>query len=217
MCWKFWKKAHRPLPKKSLAEIKNACNVLFIDNEKFKTVDRLKLRDGWRNTFWIRDVESYDQPEIINAHVIFIDIQGVGKKLCPKDEGLGLIAAIKERYPEKKVVMYSAEKQGKIDGLHKAADMVDGRLRKLADHYEYQKILERMASETFSLESYTLRIQKILYNEFAIKMSVEEIENNIVKVVSSKDQNKAIGEYFNISNVASIAQLIFQFMSINAA
>lgn len=130
-------------------EIKNACRVLFIDNEKFKTVERLRLNDGWRNTAWIKDVESFDQPEIVNAHVIFIDIQGVGKKLCPNDEGLGLITAIKERYPDKKVIMYSAEQQGKIDGLHKAADIVDGRLSKTADHYEFQKKLEKWLRKLF--------------------------------------------------------------------
>jgi len=216
MNWKFWKKHYAPLPKKNLNEIKNACRVLFIDNEKFKTVDRLRLNDGWRNTEWIKDVESFDQPEIVNAHVIFIDIQGVGKKLCPNDEGLGLIIAIKERYPDKKVIMYSAEKQGKIDGLHKAADIVDGRLRKTADHYEFQKKLEKMAQETFCLEYYTSRIQKILLNEFGINMAAEDIEQNIVKIVSAKDKNKAIAEYFNISNISDIAQIIQLFLTVNA-
>lgn len=216
MNWNFWNKRHISLPKKNLTEIKSVCNVLFIDNDKFKTVDRLKLNDGWKNTTWIKDVESFDQSEIVNAHVIFVDIQGVGKKLCPNDEGLGLIVAIKEKYPEKKVIMYSAEKQGKIDGLHPAADLVDGRLRKTAEHYEFQKKLEKMAQDIFCLKSYILRIQKILMNEFGIKMTNEEIETNINKIIGAKNREKAIGKYFNISNIASITQIIEFFISINS-
>lgn len=73
-----------------------------------------------------------------------------------------------------------------------------------------------MAQETFCLEYYTSRIQKILINEFGINMTTEDIEQNIVKIVSAKDKNKAIAEYFKISNISDIAQIIQLFLTVNA-
>jgi broad specificity phosphatase PhoE len=113
----FNRKKVKPLPKKNLDEEKIACRVLFIDDEKFKMVDRLRKDDGWQNTSWVKDVDSIYQPELRDAHVVFVDVQGVGKKLGFQDEGLGLIVAIRRQYPNKKIVMYSAERNEKIDAF----------------------------------------------------------------------------------------------------
>ena len=56
------------------------------------------------------------------------------------DEGLGLALAIKQKYPKKKVVIYSAETQG--DRFHKALREADSFLAKNADPYEFQRLVE---------------------------------------------------------------------------
>lgn len=98
-----WKKKNRvQLPNRTLEEVKTVCNILFIDDRKFPVIDILK-NAGWSNTRGIKDLESLDQKEIKEAHIVFSDIQGVGKKLQFAEEGLGLVQAIKEKYPTKKI------------------------------------------------------------------------------------------------------------------
>jgi hypothetical protein len=212
----YFKSKKKPIVSRNLDEIKNVCKVLFIDDLKFKTVDRLQKNDGWKHARWLKDVESLDQTEIAEAHILFIDVQGVGKKLFPTEEGLGLICAIKKKYPDKKVVMYSAESKGKIDAFHQAAQLVDGRLRKTADHYEFQSTLEKLALDAFGLESCVLRVKEVLYNGFGVSLSKEDIEKRILKLDSGKRvTNEIIGKLFNVQNASAIATIIQLFIDIN--
>ncbi len=116
---------------------KGSVHVLFIDDQKFDNVGVLR-NAGWKNTKAIKDIKAIDCPEVLAADVIFIDINGVGTSLFPKEQGLGVAVQIKTRYPEKCVVVYSAQPQE----LHKALSQVDAILPKNADPYEYISILE---------------------------------------------------------------------------
>lgn len=118
---------------------KESLQILFIDNEKFKTVDNLKSA-GWVNTKSIKDVTNLDCIDVKNANVIFVDINGVGENLFPNDKGLGLAEALKKKYPKKYIVIYSAQEQG--DRFHKALKTVDYTLSKNAEPYEFINILE---------------------------------------------------------------------------
>ena len=116
---------------------KGSVHVLFIDDQKFDNVDVLK-NAGWKNTKAIKDIKAIDCPEVLAADVIFVDINGVGTSLFPKEQGLGVAVQIKSRYNEKCVVVYSAQPQE----LHKALSQVDAILPKNAEPYEYISILE---------------------------------------------------------------------------
>jgi hypothetical protein len=113
--------------------------ILFIDDEKFKTVDNLKSA-GYINTKTIKDVTNLDCSDVKNANVIFVDINGVGEKLFPTDKGLGLAEALKRKYPQKYVVIYSAQEHG--DRFHKALKIVDYTLSKNAEPYEFINVIE---------------------------------------------------------------------------
>ncbi|EKN5103578.1 response regulator [Yersinia enterocolitica] len=117
-------------------------NILFIDDKKFDVVDILK-NSGWKNTVWIKDIKSLNQKEIINANIIFVDIQGVGIQMRFSEEGLGLAKAIKEKYKEKKIVIYSAEQTG--NRFHEALRMVDDSLDKDSDPYVFEDIVDRLS------------------------------------------------------------------------
>lgn len=212
----FNRKKVKTLPKKNLDEVKIACRVLFIDDEKFKMVDRLRKDDGWQNTSWVKDVDSIYQPELRDAHVVFVDVQGVGKKLGFQDEGLGLIVAIRRQYPNKKIVMYSAERNEKIDAFHEAASMVDARLKKLSDRYYYESILEKVAMDAFSLESCILRLKSELYNNYGISMSDQDIETNLMKInAEDRISLDKVSRVFNLQNAESLLNIIQFFFSIN--
>lgn len=120
--------------------VKDSTRILFIDDDdKFKVVKILK-NSGWTNTEIIKDVTSLDDRQVVEADIYFVDVQGVGVKLGFKDEGLGLAAALKDRYPNKKVVIYSAEPRG--ERFHKALRKADAALEKNADPYEFQQLVD---------------------------------------------------------------------------
>ena len=117
-------------------------SVLFVDDDvKFQVVNILK-RNGWTNTKIIKDVVSLEQPEVAAADIFFIDIQGVGVSLGFKDQGLGLVVALKKKYPMKKIVIYSAEN---ANAFHSAFGQANERISKDADPYEFMETVERLS------------------------------------------------------------------------
>jgi DNA-binding NarL/FixJ family response regulator len=131
-----------------LEDIKRHVRVLFVDDDtKFKVIKILQ-KAGWVNSKSIKDVNSLDDVIIVNSDILFIDIQGVGLELGFKDEGLGLALALKKKYPEKKIIIYSAETKG--ERFHEALRKADNFLPKNAEPYEFQQIVEDYALEIYS-------------------------------------------------------------------
>ncbi len=125
-----------------LIELKKKTKILFIDDDnKFKVVSILK-NSGWVNTKIIKDINNIDSDEVRTTDIFFVDIQGVGKKLEFQDEGLGLANALKNKYPNKKVVIYSAENRG--DRFHEALKKVDDSLPKNAEPFQFQQTIENL-------------------------------------------------------------------------
>jgi DNA-binding NarL/FixJ family response regulator len=211
----FWRKKKILLKERDLNEIKNVCKVLFIDDKVFPVVEILK-NAGWINTQRIKDAESLDQIEIRESHILFVDIQGVGKKLKFKDEGLGLIIALKEKYPNKKVIVYSAEDQGKIQAFHTGIDKADKRLSKNSDPYQFQTVVENYAKEAFSLTECIERIQRQILKEFGYSIESDKILKYLNTIYIKQDYSiNTISRIFNLQNSASIANIIQLFFVAN--
>lgn len=204
------KEATKPFPIRTIEDLKNSVNILFIDDIQFKTVDALKEKDGWRNIQKVRDIDSITQKELAEAHIIFVDVQGVGKKLSFADEGLGLILAIKEHYPEKKVVMYSAESNGKVDAFHPAANIVDGRLRKSASRYEFETTIERLSQDAFCLDNCAKHVKEVLKRELGIDKSEDEVKTIIMRIYGNENNPtvESIKKEFGLNEIGSIASII---------
>ena len=124
--------------------LKKLTRILFIDDKhkEFKIVSILKT-SGWVNTKSVKDITILDDPKIIEADIIFVDINGVGCNLF-EDQGLGLASALKNKYSAKKVFLYSAESKG--DRFHKALREVDGCLYKDAEPYQFINLIEEHSS-----------------------------------------------------------------------
>lgn len=213
---KFWGNKTEPLKEREIDEIKNICKILFIDDKAFPVIDILKTA-GWQNTKRIKDVDSLGQMEVKEAHILIVDIQGVGKKLKFKDEGLGLIIALKEKYPNKRVIVYSAEDQGKIQAFHAGIDAADKRLSKHADPYQFQVVVEGYAKEAFSLNECVKRIQIQLMKEFGQSSETDKIISNLNKLYTKKDYSiNNISKVFNIQNAASISNIVQLFLTASA-
>jgi hypothetical protein len=121
---------------------KSTTKILFIDDNhtEYKNVSILK-KAGWSKTKSVKDVTDLDSPHVIEADIIFVDINGVGLQLF-EDQGLGLASALKKKYPNKKIVIYSAENTG--DRFHQALREVDHCLPKNADAYQFINCIENL-------------------------------------------------------------------------
>ncbi len=125
----------------TVKEAQDNIKILFIDDDtKFKVINILK-RSGWLHTKILKDINDLDSDEVQKTDIFFIDIQGVGKKLSFQDEGLGLADALKKKYENKKVIIYSAETRG--DRFHEALRNADDFLPKNAEPFQFQQTIER--------------------------------------------------------------------------
>ncbi|MFM5354647.1 DNA-binding transcriptional response regulator [Aeromonas dhakensis] len=127
---------------KSILSLKRDTKILFIDDDsEFKIVNILK-RMGWEYTSIVTDITSLEQTSLIEADVVFVDIQGVGVALQLSEEGLGLALAIKRRYPNKKVIIYSSREDGAR--FHVALQEADYSLPKTADPIRFEETIMRV-------------------------------------------------------------------------
>ena len=134
---------------RKLESIKSEVKILFIDDNYFRIVDILK-KSGWINVKLINEVESFNQKEIMEANIIFVDIKGVGEALgYSRDGGLGLASVFKsdDKYKDKKITLYSAEQSGNI--FNETIRKVDATLKKDAAVYEFEKLIEDFSMEIF--------------------------------------------------------------------
>lgn len=211
--WPFRKK-QCSIPVRTVDDLKRITRILFIDDLSFNYVSAIKEKDGWQNITKVSDISSLSQTELKDAHIIFVDVQGVGKKLAFDDEGLGLIQAIRTHYPEKKIIMYSAENKGKIDGLHPAGNLVDYRLRKTASRYEFENVIERFAKEAFCLDNCVIHIKEVFQRELGVSKNDEEIKS-VVQMLYAKDtynDKDKVAKAFNLNDVGSVASIIQMFL-----
>jgi DNA-binding NarL/FixJ family response regulator len=120
---------------------KKNTTILIIDDEVQFKLPKIFRDSGWINTKLVPDVNSVNAIEIVEADILFVDVQGVGKELGFKDEGLGLVAAIKTKFPNKKVIIYSVIAEG--NRFHEAFNLCDGCLSKDADPYQFECLVEK--------------------------------------------------------------------------
>src|SRR5690606_36251362 len=118
--------------------------ILFIDDNHtdFKMVSILK-KAGWTNTKAIKDLKDIDELKAREASIIFVDINGVGTQMF-EDQGLGLAAALKDKYPDKTIILYSAEPTG--NRFDKKLKKVDDSLPKNAEPYEFISLIEQYSN-----------------------------------------------------------------------
>ncbi|OGS72686.1 MAG: hypothetical protein A3F91_07165 [Flavobacteria bacterium RIFCSPLOWO2_12_FULL_35_11] len=128
--------------------IKHKVHILFIDDDtKFSVVKALK-NSGWKKTSSVIDIKSIDIPIIKETDIFFVDINGVGKLLNCQYEGLDIALMLKQKYPNKKVIIYSANNTSY--SFHKAWDICDYKLEKNAIFYQFQSLVEKYGLELYS-------------------------------------------------------------------
>jgi hypothetical protein len=125
--------------------MKTKLRILFIDDDKNFNVVKILKDSGWKHTKTLIDLKTLELAMVKEADVYFVDINGVGKQLNLEYEGLDLALMLKQKYPEKKVVIYSANKNS--NSFHKAWDECDFKLEKNALPYQFQSLVEKFSIE----------------------------------------------------------------------
>ncbi|PKR80950.1 hypothetical protein CW751_07225 [Brumimicrobium salinarum] len=212
MLKKIFGSKSEPIPERTLDEIKNICKIVFIDDRAFPIIDILK-NSNWKNVTRLRDVASLSQTEIVEGHILFVDIQGVGKKLKLEDEGLGLIVALKKKYPHKRVIAYSSEDEGQVQAFHEGINVADSRLSKNAATYQFEFLVEKYAKEAFSMSECIERIKGHLTKELGNSPETNEIITKLNKINAKNDFSPSIiSKHFNLQNASSLASIVQLFL-----
>lgn len=165
----------------NLQQLKRITRILFIDDEdRSKTIQYLKS-ENW-NARQIFDLESMENTNLIDSHIIYIDIMGVGKQMGKLNEGLDLIVSIKNKYPEKKVVVYSSKSTH--DLFHEANDLVDKRILKRAGDFEvFRTTAEELSKKCFNWDFVIAEIFKKIEGELPENYDKNILENSLLKVI----------------------------------
>ena len=126
--------------------IRAQTTILFIDDDKEFKIVPILIKAGWKNASFFpnADVKDINAEKIRNAHIIFVDIKGVGKTMY-EDEGLGLVVDLKKKYPQKKVVIYSAIPEHKL--FHEAVKLADDQLSKNSQPAVFVSLIESLAED----------------------------------------------------------------------
>lgn len=123
----------------------NTLQILFIDDETFSVIKMLK-KMGWRNVKRKTDITSLNDTDLINSHVVFVDIKGVGREMGFSNEGIGLAFAIQNKYPQKRVVLYSGTHEHDIFDVQ--LQQIKYRLPKNAEPIQFSDILDEYVEST---------------------------------------------------------------------
>lgn len=117
---------------------KNTAHILFVDDEQFPVVDNLK-KAGW-SVEKVKDLKNIDDDLVKRAHIIFVDYKGVGKNFSGKEEGIGLIKALVNKYNSaKRIILYSGHNRFTLEHDIK---MAHNYLSKNSETYEFISMIE---------------------------------------------------------------------------
>ena len=129
----------------SIEDIKSQIKVLFVDDKEFPIVDYLKSI-GYVGIDYMPDIDDIDDTRVRYAHIIFLDINGVGIKLGFKNQGMGLCGALKNKYGNsKRVILYSGETLGSL--FDTDAKKADDTIPKDSDYVQFTSMISDYAKE----------------------------------------------------------------------
>lgn len=203
----FFKKK-RKFRNLTLEEIKGKARVLFIDDEDRKDIIEYLSKSGWLcRQLHEKNFDTLDQIDIIDSHIICVDINGVGENLG-KNNGLDIVVSIKNKTPSKKVIIYSSQSTQNI--FHEAIDLADKKILKSAGDYEiFKNTIEDLAKIIFSWDemikySYE-KIRPYWSNDLSIDQYKKIIEKNSLKKDLSPEQLTTI-----LNVTLDVANIVYQ-------
>ena len=166
------------LRKPPFSELKKRTEILIIDDEEFSYLDSLKKHEynlvQKHDITDLRDVEAFK--------IILCDIRGVGKFLTSNYGGAYLIKQLKEKYPEKTIVAYTAsDYDAKFQQfLNYADDIVPKGSFALED---WTSLLDRLLGEFSDPIKMWEKARKALIEAGVSTLDIAKYESDYVKAI----------------------------------
>ena len=177
---------------RSVSEVKQLARVLVIDDRKPQLVQDL-ANEGWRVRY-LSDLDKFDNTELLDSHILCLDIVGVGKKLRYPD-GMGLVEGLKDHYPGKRVLLYSSVREHDI--FDEAIDLVDARVYKDGQPYQFISTVEQLALQAFDWQHCVEAIYQRYKVNMGKEMSFQEFEKQFRKCIqrSGELDNQRVAKF----------------------
>lgn len=160
----------------SSMNIKNRKNVkiLFIDDGGFYTEPLSQL--GYKDIDV--ELEFKDISRVEPYDIIFCDINDVAKNIYPVGQGAALASEIKRMYPNKYVIIFSAQNQK--PSFAKYYEDVDAVIDKTSDQKVFQDVIDKYISIQNDPIAYWENLEKTMLKQKLNKISISKLEHYYV-------------------------------------
>ena len=173
----------------TLSKLKRNVDILIIDDEDFPLLDELKRHEfniEYKNDISsLKDVEPYA--------IILCDVHGVGKFLGSVEEGAYLVSSIKQKYPLKTVISYTADTTS--PGAQKYLKDADNIFPKGTSIEDWASLLTGTIKDMANPVNLWKKIQERLLQSNVSTRDVAYLESKYVKAVKQ-------GNYESLSKLS---------------
>lgn len=166
---------------KSVQDLRKVVDVLIIDDEEFPPTDFLR-----NNNFRLTQKKDIDNVKDVSEYpIIMCDIRGVGKKLSTDYEGAYLIKEIKQSYPAKRVIAYTASQYDA--SYNKYLSYADELLTKGISLDDWVIILDDQINKAVDPIYQWSNLRKQFLNNGVSTIAVARLESDFVNSCQKKD------------------------------
>lgn len=197
----------------SLSQLKKNTEIMVIDDDEFVYLDSLKRSEyciEYRPDIQsLKDVAEYD--------IILCDIRGVGKFLNSPFEGAYLVKQIKEKYPNKIVISYTANNYD--PKFQEYLAFADATIPKGTALEDWDSMLTKMLKELADPVKQWEKARKALLAAGVSTVMVAKYESEYVKAVKNGDYKSLKDVYENSKKpgkdiMISLLSIIFKTLGI---
>lgn len=172
----------------SIGQLKSATPILFVDDEDFAIINRLK--DLEYKIDRVHDLEYV--PLVADYPIVISDISGVGKKFSSDAEGAFVLKQIQTRYPMKVVGVYSASMMNPVTAQLSQGAAV---FAKDADLSEWQEKLDNMIRQVNNPIEAWKRLRRVYEDANISRKGIDTLESKYVKYVLGIKDKKSLSPY----------------------
>jgi hypothetical protein len=183
------------------AKSRTLMEIAIIDDEKFKDFEALR-KNGFKATELgdISDIKSVSEYSIVVC-----DIKGVGKSFQTKFGAGYVISEIKQRYPDKYIIVYSGST---VDPTYKRfLDKCDTSVRKNADIVEWTNTLDFAIEQMANPIKRWIRLRTIFLDNSMELYDVFVLEQAYIKAFRKKN-HKILEDAMNRNSLLDKEELL---------
>lgn len=163
----------------TLSKLKREVDILIIDDEDFPLLDDLEKHEFnieyKQDITTLKDVEPYP--------IVLCDIHGVGKFLGSDKEGAYLVSQIKEKYPSKIVISYTADTTA--PSVQKYLHYADNVMSKGTSIEDWAELLTESVKKIANPVHVWKKLQTDLLKENVSTRDIAFLEDRFVKSIKT--------------------------------